>query len=148
MLVVALSAGMSSAGAKSDTAREKESRVVTRAYSLSHGVWLSHYDENLPDLPLDPLVFKPKPQDRYIDFEIADKLGTAVALHVKQEGGPDGQHVDGHYDDSGALVVCAQLYRYELISKEPVEVRIYSGACPNHTFGFSSQGTVTASFVK
>jgi hypothetical protein len=57
---------------------------------------------------------------------------------VTQTLGDGGRGTDLYY--------CLQDWTGKLVSAEPVEVRVYSGACTDHTIAVVTQGSVTATF--
>ncbi len=66
--------------------------------------------------------------------------GQPVFVHVRQDGGPRGEDLFEHFCDTADII--------ELVSSEPVEVYLFNGACQNHTTGFATFGTVTATFAR
>jgi hypothetical protein len=121
------------------------SREETVSYLKPAGVWTSHYDAPARALPEDDFVFIPKKGERYVRFDFTDALGTDVLFHVTLEGESVEDHgLDHAYSDG--MIDCAPSYEMALTSLTPIHVSVYSGLCPNHTFGFASTGTITASF--
>ena len=121
------------------------SRVQTASYLKPAGVWTSHYDGPARALPEDEFVFAPKKGERSVRFDFEDALGTDVLFHVTVEGDAVEDHgLDHAYSDG--MIDCAPSYEMALTSLRPIHVSVYSGLCPNHTFGFASTGTITASF--
>ena len=120
-----------------------------QSYDRPHGVWTSHYDEGLRGLPEEPLTFEVPKRANFVTFRFDDVLGTAVLAYMRQ-GEP--HHISSNpledHAYSNGEIVCAREHSYRLTNKKPIEVRIYSGLCPNHTFGYALSGTVTASFSR
>lgn len=129
------------------TARSAKERVEVASYLKPAGIWTSHFDGPMRSLPEDEFVFVPRKGERSVRFEFVDALGTDVLLHVTVEGQEVGDHgLDHAYSDG--MIDCAPSYEMPLTSRSPIHVSVYSGLCPNHTFGFASSGTITATFSR
>lgn len=124
------------AGAAPDPAPQG-GRVQTQQYSYSHGVDTWHWKVEA-DLP--PLVFTPRPGDRWMHLAVEDAAGQPVFLHIRQEADGAGKDMTEHFCDRADIL--------RLVSDEPVEVYVFSGACRNHTTGFATTGTLTATFAR
>jgi hypothetical protein len=115
----------------------RDPEVQTHEYFYSHGVDTWHWTVSAKDV-LPPIVFTPRPQDRWLHIAADDSVDYGVLVHVTQ---PDDRGGRGLQE-----VFCGTANLYRLASTEPVEVHVYSGACPNHNFGFATTGTLTATF--
>ena len=114
-------------------------RVQTQQYVYSHGVDTWHWTVSAQDV-LPPLVFTPRPGDRHVHLAADDLSGQPVFVHVRQEAARGGDDLFEHFCDNADIV--------DLVSEKPVEVYVFSGACQNHTTGFATTGTVTATFSR
>ncbi|MDQ3915730.1 MAG: hypothetical protein M3323_10455 [Actinomycetota bacterium] len=111
--------------------------VQTYDYLYSHGVDTYHYTVSTKAV-MPPIVFTPRPQDRWMHLAADDALGKGVLVHVYQRGDRGERDLQD--------IFCAPANLYRLVSRRPIEVHLFSGACPNHTFGFATTGTLTATF--
>ena len=86
------------------------------------------------------IVFHPKPGDRLMHLEVADDVGpwAAVLIHQDVPGGHHGLNMD----------FCAPSRYIKLDSSKPVEIRVLTGLCTNHTYGVATTGTITATFSR
>lgn len=132
MLVLALAAPAAAA-------HRPPPRVQTQQYAYSHGVDTWHWTVSAQDV-LPALVFTPRPGDQWVHLAADDLTGQPVFVHVRQEAERGGEDLFEHFCDTADLV--------ELISEKPVEVYVFSGACQNHTTGFATTGTITATFAR
>lgn len=132
LAVVALAAPAAGAG-------RQAGRIQTRQYSYSHGVDTWHWTVSAQDV-LPALVFTPRPGDKRVHLAAEDLSGQPVFVHVRQDAGGSGEDLFDHF--------CGNADIAYLVSEEPVEVYVYSGACQNHTTGFATTGTVTATFSR
>ncbi len=122
-------------GAAARTAGGTE--VQTYEYLYSHGFDTYHFTVSTEAL-MPPIVFTPRRQDRWLHLAADDALDKGVLVHVFQPGDRGAPDLED--------IFCAKANVYRLVSTQPVEVHIYSGACPNHNFGFATTGTLTATF--
>ncbi len=116
-----------------------EPEVQTHEYLYTHGIDLTHFAVTTKAV-FPPIVFTPRRTDNWMHLAADDALGKGVLLHVYQRGDwgePDLEDV-----------FCAPAKIIRLVSHKPVEVHVFSGLCPNHTFGFASTGTITATFAQ
>ncbi|MGH2755399.1 MAG: hypothetical protein ACRDLB_13350 [Actinomycetota bacterium] len=124
-------------------------RVEEQSYARPMGIWTSHFDEGMRSLPEDALIFHPKRGERRVHLDFDDALGQKVLVHITQgESSHEAEDPTGVHPYSDGHITCAYEYDFKLTSTDPIEVRVYSGLCPNHTFGYASTGTVTATFAK
>jgi hypothetical protein len=114
-------------------------RVQTQQYVYSHGVDTWHWTVSAEDV-LPALVFTPRPGDRFMHLAADDASGQPVFVHVRQEAEGNGEDLAEHFCDTADIL--------ELVSDEPVRVYVFSGACQNHTTGFATTGTLTATFAR
>jgi hypothetical protein len=117
-------------------------RAESRQYLAPHGVLINHFtDDYYRDLQtLPPLVFDPRPGERWVSFDVADLSGRQVMVYLHQEPDDPGEEpLDATFCDvsEGPL---------RLVSAEPVEVRVFHGLCLNHLWSFASRGVITARF--
>lgn len=119
--------------------RQAPPRVQTQQYLYSHGVDTWHWTVSAEGL-LPPLVFTPRPGDRFMHLAADDASGQPVFLHIRQEADGRGEDLADHFCDKAEIV--------HLVSDRPVEVYVFSGACRNHTTGFATTGTLTATFAR
>ncbi len=127
----------STGGAAARQGRPKP-EVQTQEYVYTHGLDLAHFAITTKAL-FPPFVFTPRRIDNWMHLAADDALGKGVLLHVYQRGDwgePDLKDI-----------FCAPAKIIRLVSHKPVEVHVFSGLCPNHTFGFASTGTLTATFA-
>ena len=120
-------------------ARQKPARVQSQQYLYSHGVDTWHWTVSARGV-LPPLVFTPRPGDSMMHLAVDDAAGQPVFVHVRQQGDPGEDDVFEHFCDRADIV--------HLASENPVEVYVFSGACQNHTTGFATMGTITATFAR
>ena len=123
-------------------------RVEERTYTRPAGIWTSHFDEGMRNLPEDTMVFTPKRGDRWINFEFRDVTGRDVLFHITQGTPHHNDGVTGVHPYSDGDISCATRHAFKLHGTEDVELRLYAGLCPNHTFGYATSGTVIATFSK
>ncbi|MEA2452946.1 MAG: hypothetical protein QOG04_1656 [Actinomycetota bacterium] len=115
----------------------------TQAYLLPTGVTTSHED-SLPTTPTKSvgpaLEFHPTAADRYVTFTANDLTGRTVILEIHQDADGGEDPLQGY--------MCANVMpaAYELVSDNVVTVRVLHGLCGNHNWGWTTQGTVTATF--
>jgi hypothetical protein len=147
-LVSFVVAGAVSAAMVSGAAATKGERVEERAYARPAGIWTSHFDEGMRSLPEETLTFTPKPGDRWIRFEFRDVTGRDVLAHITQGDSHQGGGITGVHPYSDGEIVCATRHSFRLHGTEDVELSLYAGLCPNHTFGYATSGTVVATFSK
>ena len=112
-----------------------------RVHSESHdyvyqGVRTHHWDYVNTDPP--PLVFHPRRIDRFVHFSMEDVVEDGVMIEARQEGVGNGKDL--------RIEGCGDSVSMNLVSRRPVEVYVYSGACRGHEIEFSSSGTITAEF--
>jgi hypothetical protein len=138
LLIATCCATFVAVGGASAGQRTAKPEVQKHQYLYSHGVDTYHYTVSTkPVLP--PIVFTPRPQDRWMHLAADDALGKGVLVHVQQEGDRGRPGLED--------IFCAHAKLFELSSTKPVEVHVFTGACPNHTFGFATTGTLTATFA-
>jgi hypothetical protein len=118
---------------------ETPSRVQTKQYVYSHGVDTWHWKVSAEDV-LPPIVFTPRPGDEWVHLAASDASGMPVFVQVRQEADGSGEDLFEHFCDSADIV--------QLVSEKPVEVYVFNGACQNHTTGFATTGTLTATFAR
>lgn len=111
--------------------------VQTHHYLYSHGVDTYHYTVSTKAV-MPPVVFTPRPGDRWMHLAADDALGKGVLVHVYQRGDRGERDLQD--------IFCAPAKLYRLASRKPVEVHVFSGFCPNHTAGFATTGTLAATF--
>lgn len=119
--------------------QERPARVQTRQYLHSHGIDTWHWTVS-GEGTLPALVFTPRPGDKFVHLAAEDASDQPVFVHVRQEAGPGEEDLFEHFCDRADII--------ELVSEKPVEVYVFSGACQNHTTGFATTGTVTATFAR
>ncbi len=119
--------------------RQTPSRVQTQQYLHPHGVDTWHWTVSSEGIA-PPLVFTPRPGDRFMHLTADDASGQPVFVHVRQEAGRGGEDLVDHFCDTAEIV--------HLVSDRPVDVYVFNGACRNHTTGFATTGTVTATFAR
>lgn len=115
-----------------------DTHVETHEYLYSHGIDTYHYTVSTKAV-MPPIVFTPRPVDRWMHLAADDALGKGVLVHVRQRGDRGERDLRD--------IFCARANVYRLVSSKPVEVHVFSGACPNHNFGFATMGTLTATFA-
>ncbi len=120
-------------------AAQKPERVQTQQYLYTHGVDLWHWKATAEGV-LPPIVFTPRPGDRWLHLAVDDALEQPVFLRIRQEAGRRGEDLYEHFCDTADIL--------RLVSDEPVEVYVFTGLCANHTTGFASTGTLTATFAR
>ena len=120
-------------------ARQKPARVQTLEYAYSHGIDTWHWTVSAGEV-LPPLVFTPRSGDTAMHLAADDASGQPVFVHVRQEGDAGEDDLFDHFCDTAEIV--------HLVSEKPVEVYVFSGACQNHTTGFATTGTITATFAR
>lgn len=120
-------------------AGQKPQRVQTQQYLYTHGVDLWHWKATAEGI-LPPIVFTPRPGDRWLHLAVDDVLEQPVFLRVRQDAGGRGEDLYEHFCDAADIL--------RLVSEEPVEVYVFTGLCANHTTGFASTGTLTATFAR
>ena len=120
-------------------ARQTAERVQTQKYLYSHGVDAWHWTVSAEDV-LPALVFTPRPGDRLVHIAVEDATGQPVFVHVRQAGSGGDEDLFAHF--------CGHADIVQLVSENPVEVSVFTGACQNHTTGFATTGTVTATFAR
>jgi hypothetical protein len=130
--LLALVSGASAGG------RKDEADVQTYQYLYSHGVDTYHYTLSTKAV-MPPIVFTPRPGDEWMHLAADDALGMGVLVHVRQRGDRGERDLED--------IFCAPAKLYQLVSSKPVEVHVFSGLCPNHTVGFATTGTLTATFA-
>jgi hypothetical protein len=126
------------AGGAAASQKPSEPEVQTHEYVYTHGLDLTHFAVTTKAV-LPPFVFTPRRTDNWMHLAADDALGKGVLLHVYQRGNWGERDLKDVY--------CAPAKIIRLVSHEPVEVHVFSGLCPNHTFGFASTGTLTATFA-
>ena len=119
--------------------RQGPGRVQTHQYLYSHGVDTWHWKVSAEDV-LPPIVFTPRPGDRWVHLAVEDASGFPVFVRVRQQARGGGAGLDDHFCDRADIL--------ELAGTEPVEVYVFSGACRNHTTGVATTGTLTATFAR
>ncbi len=121
--------------------------VEVANYLKPAGVWTSHYDEAARSLPEDTFTFQPKKGERFVDFTFEDVSGRSIVFHIRQGDAPAHQGPTGDHAYSDGVIECGTSYtHFELRGRDPVEVSVYVGLCPDHTFGYATAGTITATF--
>ena len=125
-----------------------QERVEERTYTRPAGIWTSHYDEGIRSLPEETFTFTPRKGDRWIRFEFQDVTGRAVLAHMTQGKRHHGESPTDVHPYSDGEIVCATSHSFKLHGTADVELRLYAGLCPNHTFGYATSGTVVATFAK
>jgi len=131
------------------TAAGRNGRVEEQSYARPAGIWTSHFDAGMRSLPEEALIFQPKRGERWVHLDFDDALGQKVLVHITQgEPAHEADDPAGVHPYSDGRITCERGFGFKLTSNEPIEVRVYSGLCPNHTFGYASTGTVTATFSK
>ncbi len=123
------------ASAAGSDGRGRGERVLTHEYIAPNGFRLSHSDDLLREVDLPPMVFRPRPSDRYVMFEFDDATGSLGYVRLFQPG-PRG--MDYWY--------CGWEGVFELRSSRPIEVDLYAGVCENHLIGHPTRGTITVTF--
>jgi hypothetical protein len=145
--LVALLSALPSSAAPGSVA-PKEDRVEERTYARPAGIWTSHFDEGMRSLPEETLTFKPKRGDRWINFEFRDVTGRDVLAHITQGAPHDPDSVNGVHPYSDGDIVCATRHSFKLDGTAEVQLKLYAGLCPNHTFGYATSGIVVATFSR
>lgn len=120
-------------------AAQQPGRTQTQQYVYSHGIDTWHWTVSAEEV-LPALVFTPRPGDAWVHLAPEDASGQPVFVHVRQEAAGNGKDLREHFCDTAKIL--------PLVSEEPVEVYVFSGACQNHTTGFATAGTVTATFAR
>jgi hypothetical protein len=120
-------------------ARQTPARAQTQRYLYSHGVDTWHWTVSARGV-LPPLVFTPRPGDAVVHLAVDDASDQPVFVHVRQEGDRGEEDLFVHF--------CGRAEIVHLVSAEPVEVFVFTGACQNHTTGFATTGTITATFAR
>lgn len=120
-------------------ARQAPERVQTQQYLFPHGVDTWHWTVSAQDVA-PAVVFQPRPGDRFMHLAADDVSGEPVFVHVRQEAQGGGEDLFEHFCDRADIV--------HLVSDRPVEVYLFNGACQNHTTGFATTGTLTATFAR
>ena len=120
-------------------ARRAPERVQTQKYLYSHGVDTWHWTVSAEDV-LAPLVFTPRPGDKLVHVAVEDATGQPVFVHVRQAADGGEENLYEHFCDRADII--------DLVSEKPVEVTVFSGTCQNHTTGFATTGTITATFAR
>lgn len=120
-------------------ARQTPARVQTQQYVHPHGVDTWHWTVSTQGVA-EPVVFTPRAGDRWMHLVADDASGQPVFVHVRQEAEGDGEDLFTHFCDTADIV--------RLVSDRPVEVYVFSGFCQNHTSGFATTGTLTATFAR
>jgi hypothetical protein len=123
-------------------------RVEERSYLRPAGIWTSHYDEGIRSLPEETFTFTPAKGDRWIRFEFQDVTGRPVLAHITQGEEHHGESPTDVHPYSDGEIVCATRHSFKLRGTADVELSVYAGLCPNHTFGYATNGTVVATFAK
>jgi hypothetical protein len=126
-------------GAHPAVAGKGGSRSQTLRYSRPDGFRTYHWDQPY-DYFMEPaqVSFDPPAGARYVHLDVVDDSGEDVMVRVTQLRDDGTVGTDLYY--------CLKLWTGKLVSAEPVEVRVYSGACTDHTIAVVTQGTVTATF--
>jgi hypothetical protein len=119
--------------------RQGPARVQTQQYLYPHGVDTWHWTVSTRGV-LPPIVFTPRPGDEWMYLAVEDAAGEPVFVHVRQEAEGGGEDLFDHF--------CSRADLTHLVSDRPVEVYVFSGACRNHTTGFATTGTLTATFSR
>ena len=122
--------------APGSSAGPKERRHTESHDYIQQGVRTHHWDYVNTDPP--PLVFHPRREDRFVHFFMSDAIEDGVMIEVRQDAPRDGKDL--------RIEGCGQSASMNLVSRKPVEVYVYSGACRGHEVEFSSTGTITAEF--
>lgn len=120
-------------------ARKGPERVQTQQYVFPHGVDTWHWTVSTQDVA-PAVVFTPRPGDRLMHLAADDLSGQPVFVHIRQEAEGNGEDLFDHFCDDAEIV--------HLVSDRPVEVYLFNGACQNHTTGFATAGTLTATFAR
>lgn len=114
-------------------------RTQVHRYESPWGMRWAHfwddYVEMLPEMP--PLLFTPRAGDRSVEFLLESDAGRLVYAHLLQRT-RDGETVERYY--------CGKRTQFELVSRQPVEVKVYVGACENHLISYDTSGSITATF--
>lgn len=132
LVLVVLSVSPASSGP-----RDPGYRVIVKEYTAPHSVRTTHWDDQLKMLPeRPPIVFTPRPVDRFVKFDLDDMRDSDVFIWIKQPGPGDDLHT----------AFCGSTGVFELVSSEPIEVRVYSGLCVNHLFPIATAGEIKATF--
>lgn len=121
------------------TASQKPARVQTQQYLYSHGVDTWHWTVSTRGV-LPALTFTPRPGDSAVHLAVDDASNQPVFVHVRQQGDAGEEDLFDHFCGTADIAY--------LVSEEPVEVYVFSGACQNHTTGFATTGTITATFAR
>jgi hypothetical protein len=139
VLAVALCAVAVAPTAAARQADPSEPEVQTHQYLHSHGVDTWHFTVSTKALT-PPIVFRPRPTDRWMHIATEDVLDKPVLVHVYQRGDRGERDLRDIY--------CQKVNLYRLVSGRPVEVHLFTGLCPDHDFGYATAGTVTATFTR
>ncbi len=135
-IVLVLLVGAALPAAARSEVEAEHPRVQTQSYETTYGARTYHDPD--PYLGLapepEPMVFHPRPGDRSVRLDIDDASGRNVIAFASQ-----GDVEEDMCTVSGSLPVTG---------REPLLVRVYSGACANHNWGFTSTGTITATFSR
>jgi hypothetical protein len=136
VVIVALVLGLGAASARPHTHRHD---MLTARYDRPDGVRTYHWDQPY-DYVTEPaqISFTPPPGARFVHLESADDSGEDVMTRVTQAHEDGSKGIDLYY--------CVRTWTGRLVSSQPVEVRVYGGACTDHTIAVVTQGTVTAMF--
>ncbi len=122
-------------------------RSASKTYAVPHGIWIEgHGDEehgNMGAIPLvPPVTFVPARGERMVEVAVQDLTDRPVMVYVHQPA-------LSHHGDDVAVTFCSKRNpAIRLGGSVPVEVSVYSGVCRNHTFGFATSGTITATFSR
>lgn len=119
--------------------RQTPARVQTEQYLHPHGVDTWHWTVSTQGTAA-PIVFTPRPGDRWMHLAADDASGQSVLVHVRQEADGDREDLFTHFCHDAGIV--------HLVSDRPVEIYVFSGFCQNHTNGFATTGTLTATFAR
>jgi hypothetical protein len=113
--------------------------VVEQRYDHPWGVRTWHFpDATLDSIPEPPgLMFTPRAGDRYVHITVMDDSGEDAMVRVIQTDPPRAPREDWF---------CLKEWTGRLMSHNPVEVKVYGGACEDHTMAFPTQGMVMAKF--
>jgi hypothetical protein len=120
-------------------ARQTPPRVQTQQYLHPHGVDARHWTVSTEETT-EPIVFTPRPGDRVVRLAADDASGQPVFMHVRQDAQGNGDDLFAH--------TCATVTVVELVSERPIEVFLFNGFCRNHTSGFATTGSLTATFAR
>lgn len=131
--------GLSLVTAPAGASGGSRTEVQTHQYLYSHGIDTYHYTVSTKAV-MPPIVFRPRPGDRWMHLAAADALGKGVLVHVYQRGDRGERDLRD--------IFCAPANIYRLVSDRPVEVHVFTGLCPNHNVGFATTGTLTATFSR